>query len=277
MPPAVSVPVPALLAPDEPPAVSLVNPEGRAPLILICDHASAAIPRALGDLGLAETTRHDHVGWDIGAAAVARLLADRLDAPLVLTGYSRLVVDCNRPPGTPGSIPEVTCGITVPGNLGLDDTAREARLAALFRPYHGAVAALIDARLAAGRPPALLAIHSFTPVLNGAARPWQIGITYGADRRLSGHLLELLRRRHPQYCTGDNQPYAVTEASDYAMPVHGLGRGLLHTLIEMRNDQLRTVEGQHCLADVLGDLWGETRPLLDRLRALPSAALSSGP
>lgn len=268
------LPVPPLLAPDEAPAATLVNGGGKAPLVLVCDHASAAIPRSLGDLGLPEATRLDHVGWDIGAAAVARLLAEWLDAPLVLSGYSRLAVDCNRPPGSPGSIPEVTCGITVPGNLGLDGAAREARIAALFRPYHGMISTLIDARLAAGGPLALLAIHSFTPVMNGVARPWAIGITYGRDRRLAGHLLERLAARHPELVAGDNQPYAVTDESDYAMPVHGLGRGLLHALIELRNDQLRDAAGQRRMAELLAGLWQETAPALDRLWRRP--AVSSG-
>ncbi|MFA5120605.1 N-formylglutamate amidohydrolase [Zavarzinia sp.] len=255
-----------LLESGEAPAVEVANPSGRSAAVLLCDHASPLLPRRLGDLGLSETQRLDHIGWDIGAAAVARRLSALIDAPLVLSGYSRLAIDCNRPPGAPTSIPEVTGGIAVPGNRNLGATERAAREADLFRPYHAAISALLDRRAAEGRPSVVLAIHSFTPDL-GTPRPWQIGITYGRDRRLAGRLIDILRRRWPALSVGDNQPYAVTDSGDYAMPVYGEGRGLLHALIEMRQDGVAGSAGQDIWAARLAECWRALEPGLEALAA----------
>jgi len=158
-------------------------------VLLTCDHASNAVPRALGGLGLGEAALSDHIGWDIGAAAVTRPLARVLDAPAILSGYSRLVVDCHRDPGDPTSIPAVSDGVSIPGNRDLSPEARAARIAACFAPYHAAIAARLDGVLAGGRVPALLSIHSFTPVMQGVARPWHIGILWDKDPRIPLPLL----------------------------------------------------------------------------------------
>ncbi|PWR22453.1 N-formylglutamate amidohydrolase [Zavarzinia compransoris] len=258
---------------DEPAPVDIVNPGGSADAVLLCDHASPRLPRRLGDLGLSEAARLDHIGWDIGAAAVARRLSALIDAPLVLTGYSRLAIDCNRPAGVPTSIPALTGGIAVPGNQALTAAARQQREDALFHPYHRAIADLLDRRRAAGRRAVVLAIHSFTPNL-GAPRPWQIGITYGRDRRLAGALIDVLRRDWPALTVGDNQPYAVTDSGDYAMPIYGERRGNLHALIEMRNDGLRDEAGQAEWAGRLAACWQALAPALGGLDRLP---VSSGP
>lgn len=260
----------ALLFADEPAAVEILNESGAGDAVLLCDHASPRLPRRLGDLGLTEAQRLDHIGWDIGAAAVARQLSDAIDAPLVLTGYSRLAIDCNRPPGVPTSIPEVTGGIAVPGNAGLGAEAKAAREAALFRPYHAAITAILDARRAAGRRSVVLAIHSFTPNL-GAPRPWNIGITYGRDRRLAAAFIDVLERRWPEVGVGDNLPYAVTDSGDYAMPVHGEGRGLLHVLIEMRQDGVGDAAGQALWAGRLAECW---REIAARIEAIEAGAVS---
>lgn len=244
----------SLLFADEPSAVEEFNLSGDSDAVLTCDHASPRLPRRLGDLGLTTEQRLDHIGWDIGAAEVARRLALAIDAPLVLTGYSRLAIDCNRPPGVPSSIPALTGGVTVPGNLNLDDSSRTAREEALFHPYHRAVAGLLDRRHAAGRRSVILAIHSFTPDL-GPARPWNIGITYGRDRRLAGRLIEELRRGWPEIHVGDNLPYAVSDSGDYGMPVYGERRGLLHVLIELRQDGVVDEAGQALWADRLATCW----------------------
>ena len=156
----------------------MINPDGKASVVLVCDHASNRIPANLDQLGLGSVELSQHIAWDIGAAPVARLLAERLDAPAVLAGYSRLVIDCNRPPGDPTSIAQVSDGIIVPGNLHLDDAAAEARSNEVFWPYHHAITQMLAQRWrhGNGRTPALVAIHSFTPVLNGFRRPWQLGV-----------------------------------------------------------------------------------------------------
>ena len=230
------------------------------PVLLTCDHASNAIPRALGDLGLPPAARRQHVAWDIGAAAVTRLLAEALDAPALLTGYSRLVIDCNRDPGDPTSIPAVSDGVAVPGNRRLTEAARAARRDACFAPYHTAIAARLDALMAAGRPPALLSIHSFTPVMAGVARPWHIGILWDKDGRIPQPLLAVLRA-DPAITVGDNQPYSAREPAGYTVRHHAVQRGLPHVAIELRQDLVADDEGARSWAARLA---AALRPILAR-------------
>jgi len=234
-------PVPAnaavLLAPDEPPAFEIVDARGSADAVLVCDHASNRIPRQLASLGLTPDQLLQHIAWDPGAAEVARVLAARIDAPLVLSGYSRLVIDPNRPLASPESIPEQSAGIPVFGNCGLTPQARAIRVAALFAPYHQAISDLLEGR--AGQPTLLISIHSFTPVLGDERRPWPISVAYGRDRRLADFLRPALERRG-DLLVGDNQPYGVDDEHDYTLPTHGEGRGIPHAMIEIRQDGLGT-------------------------------------
>jgi len=249
----VTRPAPALLEPDEPPPFEVVNPDGAAAAVLVCDHASNRVPRRLANLGLDAAALAEHIAWDPGAAEVARRLSALIDAPLVLSGYSRLVIDCNRPLAHPGAIAEVSAGVPVPGNRGLSPAEREARIAGLFSPYHAAVDQVLDAR--AGRPTALLAVHSFTPVLDGRARPWHVGISHWRDRRLAALLLGALAR-DGILTVGDNEPYPIEPEIDHTIPVHGEGRGLPAAMIELRQDGLRTPTDIAAWADRLADVWG---------------------
>jgi predicted N-formylglutamate amidohydrolase len=226
-----------LLGPGDPPPVELVNAAGTSSVVLVCDHASNRVPRGLGTLGLDPVHLSDHIAWDPGAAEVARTLAAELDATLVLSGYSRLVIDCNRPLQSEQSIAESSAGIPVPGNCGLSTEQREIRITELFQPYHDAIERLLDSR--AGRPSVLLSIHSFTPDLNGAARPWHIGISHGRDGRLATLLRHALTECEG-LVIGDNEPYPIENAVDYTIPVHGEGRGLPSAMIEIRQDGART-------------------------------------
>jgi predicted N-formylglutamate amidohydrolase len=223
-----------LLAPDEPAPFDVVNAAGTSAFVLVCDHASNRVPRSLSNLGLRPDQLAGHIAWDPGAATVARGLSARLDAPLILGGWSRLVIDLNRPLASPESIPEESDHVPVPGNLGLGGAERARRISALFEPYHLAVAALLEQR---GPRTRLLSIHSFTPALDGQQRPWHVGVASGTDRRLVEPLLRALRR-HRGLCVGDNEPYDVDHAFDYTLPTHGEGRGLPHAMIEIRQDQL---------------------------------------
>ena len=226
-----------LLGPDEPPAFEVVNAGGRSNVVLVCDHASNRIPRGLGNLGLDAEQLALHIAWDPGAADVARLLATQLDAPLVLSGYSRLVIDCNRPLHNAESITAKSAGISVPGNLDLSLVQRQNRINTLFEPYHDAIDRLLTSR--AQRPNLLLSIHSFTPVLHGELRPWHIGISYWRERRFA----ELLRDALASDKTlkvGDNQPYPIEDDIDYTIPVHGEARSLPSAMIEIRQDGLKT-------------------------------------
>jgi predicted N-formylglutamate amidohydrolase len=169
---------PILLAADEPAPVTVHNQNGRSPFLIVADHAGNAMPQALRQLGVPASECERHIAWDIGIAPMSHLLADALDATLVLQNYSRLIIDCNRTPGSETSMPDVSELTVVPGNVGLSEGARAARVREIFRPYHDAIETELDRRRQAGRAVALIALHSFTPVYMGVARPWHAGVLY---------------------------------------------------------------------------------------------------
>jgi predicted N-formylglutamate amidohydrolase len=242
-----------LLAPDEPPPFTIIAPTAPSEWVITCDHASNRVPRALGTLGVSDAERARHIGWDIGAAAVTRLLSARLDAWAILTGYSRLVIDCNRRPDVASSIPKRSENTEVPGNMGISADHARLRCTALFEPYHAAIAAELDMRRDAGRPAVIVAMHSFTPVYDGVARPMHAGVLYNRDARLARPLLDLLRAE-PGLVVGDNEPYRVTDDSDYGIPVHGERRGLPHVELEVRQDLIAHPAGQEEWAERLARL-----------------------
>lgn len=251
-----------LLAADEPSAVAVLRSDGTSPFLLTCDHAGRRIPRSLGSLGLEAPDLERHIAWDIGAATVARSLSERLDAALVLQTYSRLVIDCNRSPEVHDSIATLSESTEIPGNKGISDAARQARVNEIFCPYHERITAALDARADAKRPSALVAVHSFTPVFKGVKRPWHIGILYNRDRRLPGVLFDLLSE-HDHLVVGDNQPYAVSDVTDYTIPVHGERRGIPHVEIEIRQDLIAEPTGQEIWAERLADLLPRALERLD--------------
>lgn len=220
-------------------AVELVNGDSQADFFLVCEHAGRAVPDHLGGLGLDEDVLSQHIGWDIGAGDVTRFLAKRLGVPAVLQRYSRLVIDCNRPTDAPGSILPLSDGVTIPGNLDLPDDERAWRIASIFQPFHQAV---VDQLERPGRR-AVFAIHSFTPTLDGVDRPWDAGFLYRRDERTSKFLGEALAATRPSLRIGYNQPYQIDDRSDWFVPVHGEARGLPHSLIEIRNDNIRDRPG----------------------------------
>lgn len=252
-------PVP-LLAPGEPPAVTVLNRQGRAPVLLVCDHASNRVPASLAQLGLPEAELSRHIGWDIGAAAVTERLAALLDAPAVLTGYSRLVVDCNRRPDDPTLMPEISDGTTVPGNLGLAEAERERRMRALFRPYHDRVAGLLAESLGRGVVPAVVSVHSFTPVMRGFARPWHVGVLWNRDPRLAVPLLEALAAEG-DLVVGDNEPYSARTGCGHTINTHCEPAGIPSVMLEIRQDLIGDTGGAHAWADRLHRLF---RPILAR-------------
>lgn len=232
-----------MLSAHEAPAFTVERPESECPLLFTCDHAHWRVPEALGSLGLPSDELRRHIGWDIGALAVAQRLAAHFGATLVASGYSRLVVDCNRHPERHDAMPVKSEATDIPGNRDLDAAARAARVAAFHAPYHAAITALLDARAARGRAVVYVAIHSFTPVYLGVARPWQVGLLSNRDRRLTEPLLAALRA-DPTLCVGDNVPYRVTDEGDYGIPVHAEARGLPNVLIELRQDEIAEPCGQ---------------------------------
>jgi predicted N-formylglutamate amidohydrolase len=243
---------PRLLSADEPCPYRVEHPQGRSKFFIVCDHAGALIPRALGSLGLGPEDLARHIAWDIGAAALASRLGDMLDACVVLQTYSRLVIDCNRPIGAPGSIVGLSEATPVPGNQNLSAADAARRELEVFRPYHERIEALLDARLASAQPTCLVSMHSFTPVFLGEQRPWHAAVLYNRDPRLARALLGALRR-DADLVVGDNEPYAVSDASDYAIPEYGEKRGLAHVEIEIRQDLIAAAEGQREWAERLGE------------------------
>jgi predicted N-formylglutamate amidohydrolase len=245
-----------LLGDQDPPVFLIEGVAARSPFVLTCDHAGRAVPRKLGNLGLSEDELATHVAWDLGVADLGRRLAERLDACLIMHNYSRLVVDANRPPGAPDSIATRSERVRIAANEALSPAATRARVEALFRPYHQQIRAVLDARLARRALSVLVALHSFTPVFMGDARRWHVGVLYGRDARL-GRLVRDALRADGALLVGDNQPYSVSDATDYTIVVHGEQRGIPHVELEIRQDQLVHAADAQRWADRLGDVLEE--------------------
>ncbi|MEH6949800.1 N-formylglutamate amidohydrolase [Nitrobacter sp. NHB1] len=237
------------------------NVSGASPFLLTCDHYGRMIPDALGDLGLPESERQRHIAWDIGIAGVADWVSATLDAHLIAQRYSRLVIDCNRPPGVASAIPALSEATVISGNEGISQAEATARRDAIFEPYHRRIKEAIDGRLARGRPTVLVSLHSFTPVYTGVARPWHIGTLYHRSTLLP-HLLLKLLRAEGDLVVGDNKPYAVSDITDYTIPVHGEARGLMNTGIEIRQDLIADEAGQAQWAKRLTRLFREIETTL---------------
>lgn len=259
-----------LLAHDEPPAVEIRDRTGHSLAVITCDHARNRVPRALHDLGLDARALVDHVAWDPGALEVAERLAWHLDAPLVASGYSRLVVDLNRPLGVPSSIAEMIETTEVPGNLELTPEGAHARVDALFWPYHHALGELLDERLHAPRPPRYVAIHSFTPVYFGDPREMEVCISWHTDDRLARLVLPRIMA-DDALVVSENEPFAITLRGDFGIPQQAERRGIANVMIEIRQDLIATGEAAHAWGDRLAQVLGPVldHPSLDPLRKPP--------
>jgi|SRR5579862_1299811 len=232
-----------LLEPDEPPAVLEVGRDRSSAFVIAVDHASARIPRRLRRLGLPAAELERHIAWDIGALEIAQRMAADLDAPLLATNYSRLVIDCNRDPRVPSSIPTIGELVDIPGNAGLSEEEALARRHEIFEPYHARLRELLDARERAGRPTILVAQHTMTDVFKGVRRAMHAAVLYNRDRRFAALVLEALRRESG-LIVADNQPYFLSDETDYTIPRHAEARGLLHAEIEVRQDLVGHAAGQ---------------------------------
>ncbi len=240
---------PSLLGTDDPPPVIVTNPQGRSSFLLVADHAGRRVPARLADLGVAPAEWDRHIAWDIGIAGVCTALSPLLDAVCIEQVFSRLVIDCNRRPGHPTSIPPVSDGTAVPSNQNLTEADMAARVDAIFRPYHDAIAAEIDRRSTLGQPTILIAMHSFTPVWGGIPRVWQAGVLYNRDPRLGLALAAQLTAAG--YHVGDNEPYSLSDESDYTVPVHAERRNLPYVELEIRQDLIADHPGQANWAKLL--------------------------
>ena len=228
----------------------MVNHDGTAPVLIICDHASRHVPPEYGDLGLPAHQLAQHIAWDIGASQVSRRLAELLDAVAVLCGTSRLVIDCNRPLGDLASIPASSDGVHVPGNANLDGAERQRRIERYFHPYHNEIDRRIQSQKRRGHPLALVSIHSFTPVMDGFQRPWHVGMLWDQDQRLSAPVVRELRR-DPELVVGENEPYSGSEPQGYALHIHGADNDVPTAVFEIRQDLIETQEGAEHWAYIL--------------------------
>jgi len=204
-------------------------------VLLVCDHASNRIPIEFNQLAVNEENMRRHIAYDIGAASVARKLAKRLQAPLVLAGFSRLLVDPNRFPEDPGSIPDCSDGTVIPGNRDLSDAEREHRYQRFFYPYHQTVDTQLKYFQSRSIVPLVISVHSFTPVMGGIQRPWHVGVLWDKDDRVAKPLLASLRHETSLH-VGDNKPYHAKEPVGYTMEWHIERAGLPHALLEIRQD-----------------------------------------
>jgi len=229
------------------------NPEGRGLFVILCDHASNRIPEAYQSFGFAEEALQTHIVWDPGALAVARLLSAKLDAPLFWPDASRLVIDCNRAADAPSLIVTESEGRPVQANRSLSEEERSRRLANIHAPYHDAIEGCIERRMSGGRPTALIAIHSYTPVYFGKARPWQVGVLFDEDRQLADLMISGLEA-DPALTVGINQPYSPADGVYYTLSRHAQPWGLPAAMVEIRNDEIGDAAGQQGWASRLGDI-----------------------
>lgn len=256
-------PLPALLSADDPAPVERFNADSAAPVLLVCEHAGRAVPEALCGLGLPDGAIDDHIGWDIGALAVARRIADRLEAPLIVQRYSRLVIDCNRPPLSPGAIPEISDDRPIPGNIAISTEARMARVRDIFDPF----AAAVEEGFSIAPRTLAISIHSFTRAMRGKDdRPWHAGFLARKELDTSRRLIDHIAQVAPHLVLALNEPYQVDDETDWFIPTQCETRNIRHSLVEIRNDLIRTSEGQDLWAGYLTDairsvLLDERRPM----------------
>lgn len=242
-----------LLAPDDGPPVEWVNQDGRADILLICEHARNRIPASLGNLGLNQDVLSSHVAWDPGAETIARLLADALDAPLILQCFSRLVYDCNRPPDAESAMPARSEIFDIPGNVDLSNAARQRRVEAIYWPFRQAIERHLDRTISRGNAPAVITIHSFTPIFHGRQRSVELGLLHDTDPTLADAMLEAssvwtdldVRR---------NEPYGPEDRVTHTLCVDAIARGLLNVMIEVRNDLIDDATNQQSMAKRLAAL-----------------------
>jgi len=244
-----------LIGSGDPAPFEIINPDGTATMLMVCDHASRAFPADMNTLGLDQSALERHIAWDIGAAAVTRRLSEKLDAAAVLAGYSRLLIDVNRQPGDPQSIPEISDATTVPGNVGLSEDDQLARVENFFWPYHHAVNNALAHLWRRGPAPAFFSIHSFTPSLAGQDRYWDIGVLWNNDPRLAVPLMEKLKGLGTLH-VGDNEPYSGRDVA-YTLETHAGAAGLPNCAVEIRQDLIETPEGIERWAGILSDAFSE--------------------
>ena len=259
------------------PPVLVINGEGLSPFVLACDHASNRIPEHYDNLGLSPAQRLMHIAWDPGAFAVAVRLSELLDAPLVASTVSRLVVDCNRHHNAPDLIPVFSERTEIPGNSDIGDNERADRIGKYHSAFHDALRQLMDRRQQKGIPTLLATIHSFTPIYKDVRRPWPIGLIHGHDTALTEALRDALADAEPGMNIGWNEPYSALNGVTYTLEHHGGERGIEATMIEIRHDEILETDGVERWALLLADCLGRAgRARIGSAPGLASAEVSLG-
>ncbi len=234
--------------------VRVTNPDGAGPCIILCDHASNFVPDGFGSLGLSESDLQKHIAWDPGALGVSAVMSKLLDAPLVESCVSRLIIDCNRPLNAPDLVPSLSEVTVIPANENLSEAARDERIVLSHKPYHAAIERLVREREQAGLPaPVFVAVHSYTPVYRGVTRPWHIGIIHDADDRVAAPLIASLQALG-LYDVGINEPYSPADRVYYTLERHASAQGLPAVMIEIRNDLVTTVAEEKGWGELLSAL-----------------------
>lgn len=244
-----------LIGREDPPPFVVLHEHGQAPALIVCDHASRAFPRNMQRLGLPKLQTWEHIAWDIGAGELARGISNSLDAPAVLAGYSRLVVDCNRRPDDPEAFRTDSDGWTIPGNHGISEFERRVRLSCFFDPYHETIAAMLGGFRARSVTPLFVSVHTFTPEMGGVERPWHVGVLWDKDEWSARRMLDGLRAVEG-LVVGDNEPYSGRHPSDFTIDHHAEAAGLPHVCIEVRQDQLESPAGVERWVRILSRLIG---------------------
>jgi len=257
-----------LIGPGDSPPFTTYNDHAKSPVLVVADHASPYFPASLNQLGLADWVLERHVAWDIGVDKLARFLADELDAQAVLAGFSRLIIDPNRQPDAPSAIPEISDGIAIPGNMGLNPQQREQRIQSFFRPYHDMIAQRLKSFEAKGLVPVMIAVHTCSPVFDRIVRPWHVGIMWDKDPRIPVKLIQRLGAM-PGVCVGDNEPYSGRHPHDFTIDHHAEPAGLPHVGIEVRQDLVNEEAGARKWAAILAEGLRDILSDNELYRALP--------
>jgi predicted N-formylglutamate amidohydrolase len=242
-----------MIEPGDPPPYTIINEQGRGQVLLVGDHASRVIPRALDNLGLDKTLLEQHIAYDIGTRKLVHHLSQHLDAPAVLAGYSRLVVDLNRSLEDASVMPEVSDDTPIPGNQNMSVEHRNQRIHNFYTPYRKAIDMMLHGFREKGVVPAFMAIHSFTPQMAGFSRPWHAGILWDKDPRIPLPLMANLRAHPDGFNIGDNEPYSGKHPADYTIDHHAEASGIPHVSIEIRQDLVNTEAGAERWASILDD------------------------
>jgi predicted N-formylglutamate amidohydrolase len=234
--------------------VRVSNPDGPGPYVILCDHASNHVPASFGTLGLQPGDLQRHIAWDPGALGVSQVMSQQLDGPLVESCVSRLIIDCNRPLDAPDLVPSLSEATTIPANVGLNEAAKQQRIALSYRPYHAAIEKLAQERAGKGLPdPIYVAVHSYTPVYRGLERAWHIGIIHDDDDRVAAPLIAGLQALN-QFNVGINEPYSPADRVYYTLERHASAFGLPAVMIEIRNDLITTPKEEKAWAGTLSSL-----------------------